>query len=310
MLKRKRKYKSSFRPNNKRLWRAKKRILKTSLSSQPYWVDSAQKAVVAQCIGGGVGLAGFAPIGFWTGTVGTHDIWPYPNTADGTNQYSDLTRIASKIGIFNGTAGTIEDQGQKILINYSKVQYNIRNNTNIALNLRIFQFVPRKDFSGNTNAFANFPTIMDAACTDAGVAATTLNPLSHPTDFPYFNKNFKVVKQKNVRLLPGENIFQSQLTFLNRMMSSAGMNTNTARKRDTKYLGIMFNGDPINDEGSHSYASLSKGHLDIVVTYKLKFRRLDVPTLQNKIHLDNDLANYANQAHTAMFANIANNVGF
>lgn len=312
MLKRKRRYKSkSRRPNNKRQWKAKKRIMKTSLSAQPYWIDQATKAIVSQTVGGQIGIAGLAPIGCWSGAAPSLYGFPYPNTIDSTNQYSDLTRIAAKLGIWDGSLSTpvFLDQGQKILINYSKLQYNIRNNTNIALNLRMFQFVPRQNLTVDFSEWANFINIMVAAAQDAGLANTAgFSPLTHPTDFPQFNKRYKIIKQKNVRLLPGENIFVSQLGFINRMLSSNRLNLTNMIKGQTKMFGILYNGDPIHDEGSGTQCSTSKGHLDIVATYKLKFRRLDVPTIQNKVFLDNDLANYAAQEHVAAFANVANNV--
>nr|UOF76770.1 putative capsid protein [Cressdnaviricota sp.] len=308
MLKRKRRYKSkSRRPNNKRQWKAKKRVMKTSLSTQPYWIDSVSQTAVSNTIGGQIGIAGMAPIGVWSGASPTTNKFPYPNTADAANQYSDLTRIAAKLGIWDGSASVYLDQGQKILINYSKVQYNIRNNTNIALNLRIFQFTPRQNLTIADTEWTDFIKIMATAATDAGLVNTSgFNPLTHPTDFPLFNKRFKILKQKNVRLLPGENIFVSQLAFVNRMLSSNRLNLANMYKGQSKFFGILYNGDPVHDEGSGAYCSTSKGHIDLVTSYKLKFRRLDVPTIQNKVFLDNDMVNYAAQEHVAAFANIPN----
>lgn len=307
MLKRKRRYTVKKFVNNKRKWRARKRVMKTTLSTQPYWVDSANMASAINILAGRVNCGGgLAPIGAWSGAADNN--WPYPNTADASNQYSDLTRIASKIGVFDGSTGVFTDQGQNILIDYSKVQYNIRNNTNIALNLRLFHFRPRNNFSTTATNVRSFSELMQDVVTDAGLTFDKLTPQSHPTDFPRFNKFYKIFKQKNVRLLPGENIFVSQVTLKKRMMNSSKLNTIIAPKF-ARFFGIMVNGDPVHDSLGGT-VTLSSGRLDVTATYKLKFRRLDAPTVQNKVFLDNDLVNLDTtaQEHVAAFANVVNNV--
>jgi len=296
--------------NRKRNWRFQKKITRMNLASQPYWIDSATWSESVQLQGPKVQYGGMAPIGLWSGYQ-TANYYPYPNTADGTNQFSDLTRIAAKIGIFTGTTpGTFLDQGQLIKIEYSKVQYMIRNNANIAANLRMFFIVPRKAaYSLFASNVFRFQHIMATAITDAGNTEAQCNYTTHPTDFPYFNKYFKIVSKKNKRLLPGECIYVSQKTCVNKVLNSATLPLHQV-KPFTKIFGFMLHGDPIHEDISPSTVSLSSGHIDVVASYKLKFRRLNVPTLQNEIYMDNDLptVDVIHQEHVAAFANEPNRV--
>jgi len=296
--------------NRKRNFKLLRKITRMNLSAQPYWIDSATWSESVQLTGPKVQYGGMAPIGLWSGYTNS-EYYPYPNNSDTTAQFSDLTRIASKIGIFTGTSpGTFLDQGQLIKIDYSKVQYMIRNNANIAANLRMFFFKPKKAaFSlGPTDVF-RFQHIMALALSNAGNSEGSVNYTIQPTDFPWFNKYFKIVSRKNKRLLPGENIYVSDKTCVNKVLNSTSLNT-TYLKPYTKFFGFMVHGDPIHSSVSPSQVSLSSGHIDCVVAYKLKFRRLNVASLQNDLYFDNDLPEIeiTNQDHVAAFANDVNPV--
>jgi len=308
--KKKRKFKSkSRRLNNKRNYRFTRRIQKASLATQPYWIDTATMNLHQEITGPRLAYLGLAPIGVFSGVATVGD-WPYPNTSDGNNQYSDLTRIGAKIGVWNGATSTMLDQGQKIMINYSKVQYMLRNNANIAVNFRIFRYKTRLSTPIAIHDAALFARQMLASSLDAGVSIDGNNPLTHPTDFPWFNKNFKITRQQNIRLLPGEMTYLSDITLVNKVLNSNQLNSAFINKNFAKFIGIMAHGDPVHDSFPSSVATLSNGAVDIVATYKLKFRRLDVPTLQNKIYLDNDLPHIEDQHHTAAFSNVPNIVQF
>lgn len=310
-MKRKRRYKKRSRPNNKRLWRSRKRILKGSLSSQPYFIDTATQYQPVNVSNGQVAAAGLSPIGVYSGYVAAEGDWPYPSLADDdTASLSDMARIAFKLGLVD-SSGNFLDQGQKVLINYSKVQYNIRNNTNIALNLRIFHFSPRTPVSVSVGTIDRFASLWAEVIADAGVASTKVNPLTHPTDFQRFNKFYKIRKQQNVRLLPGENIFISNITLKNTMMNSSILNKISVPKYG-RFLGILFNGDPVHSTANTNNVTNSHGRLDITAAFKLKFRRLLVPSVQNAIHADNDfpVVEETDEHHNAIFANAANLVGY
>lgn len=308
-MKRKRRYKKRKFVNNKRRWRSRKRILKGALSSQPYHIDSATMYQHRTCTTGHIGTAGLAPIGCFSGFISSEGEWPYPSIVDGDDKsLSDLARIAFKLGIVD-VNGNLIDQGQKILVNYSKVQYNIRNNTNIALNLRMFHFKPRKQYSLSATTIDTFSDIWTDVMVDSGTTLNNCSPLTHPTDFQRFNKYYKITQQKNVRLLPGENIYVSQITLKNAMFSSATLNSISVPKWG-KFFGILFNGDPVHDYTNLNHVSNALGILDITASYKLKFRRLAAPLVQNQVHLDNDLPEIPteNTHHVAMFANVVNSV--
>jgi len=307
---RKRKFKSRRKAVNKRReWKMQRRITRGTLSTQPTWTETAIMTQRNSVVSGSVCFGGLPPIAVWS-AGGTAGQWPYPNTSDGAPQYSDLTRIAAKIGVWNGTlTDPMLDQNQLIKIEFSRVQYQIRNNTNIALNVKMFHFRPRKNgFGLNPGEIKNFPTIMDTAILDAGVVNATYSPLSHPVDFPYFNKHFKITKQVNKRLLPGEAIYVSNVAMVNKIMNSSHLNV-TFMKTYSKFFGYQVWGDPVHDD---THVSTSSGQLDVIATYKFQFRRLDVPTLQNKVYQDNDLFSLipAAQVHTAAFANLPNDVQF
>lgn len=293
--------------NKKRKFRRRKAFLKKTLSAQPWWIDSAVQAGSSKVEVGTVSTLGAAPIGVWTGGTSSTNMFPYPNTADLVNQYGDLTRIAAKLGLYDGSTSTFLDNGQKILINYSKVQYNIRNNTNIALNLRIFQFRPRVDSTALISSNRNFNAIWEEALLHSRLQAHNVSPLTHPTDLPYFTERFTIISQKNIRLLPGQNKYISAITCKNKLISSNRLNQSNFYRYMTKYVGILFNGDPVHETIElpvSDMVSNSDGRIDYVVSYKLKFRRLDAPTIQNHVHLDNDLdqTSEANWEHVAAFA--------
>lgn len=287
---------------------------KMNLAAQPYWIDSCTATQSITVGSPYCWYGGLAPIGCWSGYQAL-DWFPYRNYLDAANQFSDLTRIASKLELFTGAnPGTFLDQGQLIKIDYSKVQYMIRNNGNIALNLRTYHISPKRAaLSLPPTNFYRFSQIMNDSLDNAGgtVSAFTASPLTRPTDFPWFNKYFKITKSKNIRLLPGEMKYISEKTCLGKVMQSSSLNT-TFLKPYTKIFGFTVNGDPVHSSEDELQVTLSGGKLDIVASYKLKFRRLEVPAIQNEIFQDINLEALAVnvQEHVAAFANVANPVDF
>jgi hypothetical protein len=103
----------------------------------------------------------------------------------------------------------------------------------------------------------------------------------------------------------------SEKTCLGKVMQSSSLNT-TFLKPYTKIFGFTVNGDPVHSSEDELQVTLSGGKLDIVASYKLKFRRLEVPAIQNEIFQDINLEALAVnvQEHVAAFANVANPVDF
>lgn len=321
MIRRKnRMQRKSRRYNKKRNWKSARRIQKLTLSTNPYYIDTAiiQHAVAIKT--GQVSLGGLVPIGIWQDSLSPNvpltyqHRMPYILGENGELRASDQIAMMSKLGLIYSVSDTAlvnNDDGKKVLCNYSKVQYQIRNNTNIALNLRMFHYRPRRGMVlGPT--FCDFGQTMIKAADATQMTVEQFTPLTHPTDFPYFNAAFKIIKQKNVRLLPGELVYVSQITMVNYMFASNRL-TLAQGKTYSKMFGFMVHGDPVHTTIANNVTT-SPGQIDMIASYKMKYRLMDTtPLLVNDVHARNILdqtADINELEHVAAYANTSNNIEY
>lgn len=215
-----------------------------------------------------------------------------PFTRTGDIYESDISAI------INATAGgdvTPQTTPQSINVKYIQHKIHLRNNGNVAANLRLVYYKPRKSMpfsvAGNTMVGGlDFPNLwyeslaVENIYGPAGSSAYAVNPNITPYDLQNFTKKAKVWKIKKVRLLPGESIVINKTVFKNRHTKTDIVTPTVYDPRWTRFCGYLLYGDPVHkvtsDGANPPVYTITKdvttapAKIDKVVEIKVKWKSI------------------------------------
>lgn len=191
--------------------------------------------------------------------------------------------------------------GQDINIDKMKYKIQIRNNGNIACNIRYYRFHPRR--SHGDAAFDTFQEVYAQGLVDAGIVSNTSPLMLDPFKLDYITSRY-LIKTKFRRLLPGEKwVIYYQVPI-------RGIRNTTAlidRPQNwyTAYHGLLSYGDPCHDVNTNQVTT-SQATLDMIVSYYIKVKKISDNTHVKQTIATDNLPALVNAAEfVAAFANAA-----
>lgn len=204
---------------------------------------------------------------------------PFINTANSNK--SDIAYALQAAGENNLAASP-----SRIYIKGIQDKSEIRNNGNIACNIRYYVLKPAFDQS-----ITDFTTGSELWNYALGVhftstAAADVNNSVKAYDLPAFKQYSKIIKCRQVRLLPGEKInLGLSRKFLSANNNILGRETSQGWSR---FMFATFWGDPVHDNTNTGLVSTSPVKLDVIRTIRFSTKSVEkvneIPITSGKVY--------------------------
>lgn len=193
------------------------------------------------------------------------------------NDPLDFIKIAVDINSYN----TINESTLKYLLRDSKITYQLVNQTNLPMNLRIYECVPRNDVPVMPSIYASVQSILLNSDSDVGDSGLDLDIAGTLFQNTVFCTYFKIIHTRTIIMQPGENksinIFHNTPSVINmeRVRVTGGSDTTNklmAMRGLSKFCVFQNWGSIVDNGAADTFVGVSASKLDILCQVSYKFQ--------------------------------------